>query len=237
MTRIMIDAASPDGIAAYKGHYDLVAGYKTGTPGQNWAGHSADVWIDQHGFGEHNYAANVQDVEPQCWGVADVPEWVTQCTAERPTVYCDRSDYPLVRKLWHGDIWLAAPGGVNIANYPGVIAVQDVFAGEYDLTTVYDATWPKKALVTFPPPPPPVTNFHFSATEISRQFALQWDAVSEADHYVITHVTSGSNQIWRVGQPTSGQVILHAPLSVEAGALVVHAIVHSRPVLIVSEVI
>ena len=233
MTRIMIDAASPQGITKYVGHVDLVAGYKTGTPGQSWNGHPADVWIDQHGFGEHDYSANVMDVEPQCWGVDSVLNWTGNCLAPRPTVYCDKNDYPSVRALWKGDIWLAAPGGVNIADYPGVIAVQDTFTADYDLTTVYDPDWPNKAVVTPPPPP----DFHFSATELFRQYDLQWDVVPNTGHYVVQHMSASSNLVWRIPQPTGTVVNFQAPIPVASGALMVHAIVDARAILIMSEVI
>ena len=155
--RIMVDAADPLLIPRALA-FELVAGYRTGIPGSRWVGHWNDfpgktmVGIDQASQpGAPYYAANVMDVEPNCYRPSDIPEWTSHCTAPRITVYCDRNDYPEVRMYWEGDIWLAAPG-VQSNPFPNdhrIVAIQNVFASNYDMSTVFDDTWPLS-----PTPPP-----------------------------------------------------------------------------------
>lgn len=150
MNRIMVDAADPLLIPRALA-FQLVAAYHTGTPGNRWAGHYNDfpgkimVGIDQAAQpGTPYYKANVMDVEPNCFRPPDIPGWTSHCTAPRPTVYCDRNDYPEVRMYWEGDIWLAAPG-VQSNPFPNdhrIVAIQNVFNNNYDVSTVFDDTWP-----------------------------------------------------------------------------------------------
>ena len=159
MTRVMIDAADP-GLIPRAMAYQLVAGYRTGTPGMRWKGHFTDfpgktmVDIDQAAApGAPDYNAIVMDVEPLCYRPNDIPARVSRWTVARPTVYCDRNDYPEVRMYWEGDIWLAAPG-VQSNPYPNdhkIVAIQNRQTPDYDLSTVFDDTWPN----TPTPPPPP----------------------------------------------------------------------------------
>jgi peptidoglycan hydrolase-like protein with peptidoglycan-binding domain len=92
------------------------------------------------------------DVEQHAWTPADVPAWTSKCTAPRPTVYCSRADLAAVRAVWQGDVWLAWPGwkGEPLPSH-GIVAVQDVWASNYDSSTVLDDTWPGT-----PQPPPGV---------------------------------------------------------------------------------
>jgi len=153
VTRKMWDATSPNLIPAIA---TMRAGYLTGTPfAANWAGHYADVWIDQAGAGAPRYDATVMDTEPGAYRPGDVPNWTSQCTAPRPTVYCDRTDYPTVRTVWSGDLWLAYPGATkaNVDAFTSsilghvdnnIVACQNVFTSNYDASDIYDPIWPAK---------------------------------------------------------------------------------------------
>ena len=150
MTRIMVDAADPVNIPSALTK-QLVAGYLTGTPGTKWAGHWNDfpgmtmVTIDQAALpGAPAYSAMVMDVEPLCYRPGDISSWMSHATAPRPTVYCDRTDYPAVRAVWSGDLWLAAPS-IMTNPFPDdnkIVAIQHTFAGNYDASIVFDDTWP-----------------------------------------------------------------------------------------------
>lgn len=165
MTRLMIDAASPANIPqAIK--KQLVAGYLTGTPGQRWTGHWSEfpgmtmVTIDQGSPpGNPAYSANVMDVEPRCYRPPDIEPWMHHAVAPRPTVYCDRNDYPEVRKVWSGDIWLADPSDTPVVPYPDdkkIVAVQYTQGPNYDASIVFDDTWPNAPAGS--PPMPPIPN-------------------------------------------------------------------------------
>lgn len=136
---------------------DRVGLYVTGTPDVKATETDLALWpdatvitIDQGGPGSPVKDAIVRDVEPRCWSAAaavDTSEW----TAERPTIYCDRNDLPTVINLgWRGDVWLAWPGytGMTAPVFPGVrvVAVQRTTTEFYDLTTVFDDTWPFKRI-------------------------------------------------------------------------------------------
>lgn len=234
MPRIMADAATPGNIPPIK--KQLVAGYKTGTPGQAWAGHWADfpgvtmVTIDQHGGGQVDHSCMVMDVEPQCYAASDVPDWTRACEWERPTVYCDRSEYPAVRAVWKGDIILAAPSlhypslaALQVA-WPGVIAIQDTFAGSYDLSTIYDDAWPFRT-----PPPVPVPA-SVTATVTGRLVSLAYPAISGADHYVIMYEhTDGSGLEVLKRAVTATVTGLEVP-GASGGKISVYAIVHARAI-------
>jgi hypothetical protein len=221
MSRLMVDSSTPANIPPLK--KQLVAGYLTGTPGSNWRGHWDDfpgctmVSIDQHGFGQVNHSADVIDVEPDCYPITDIPAikaWLAACTAPRPTVYCDRSDYPAVREFWKGDIWLAAPGDTDIAAYPGVVAIQDGDHDTYDTSTVYDDNWPNVAPKA-------------SVTVIGRTVDLFYPPVDNADHYVIYYYTAqGAGQL--VSRETRNNVGgLHIPGG-NGGKLVISPIVSGK---------
>jgi hypothetical protein len=140
----------------------LIAGYDTGGSFIQWSAAEWALWppathvhIDQGGNGSPVHSANVMDVEPGAWRPADVPGWVSRCTAPRPTVYCDRSDLPAVKAVFKGDIWLATLDG-NIVTGPQIVACQYRTSGNYDESAVFDSSWPLKTAVTPPPVVPPV---------------------------------------------------------------------------------
>jgi hypothetical protein len=148
---------------------EMVAIYLTGSGGIAW--NTADVqllpnvktWvrIDQGGATSPQYKANVADVEPFAWTVANAEsKFLVNCSAPRPTIYADRSDYKNITAKC--DIWLAAPGLSDAqaialaATDKRIVAVQNIWAGLYDRSIVVDPNWPAKAPVVVPPPPPPV---------------------------------------------------------------------------------
>lgn len=159
MTRTLADAANPRSIPR-NGDIELVAGYLTGTPGALWRGQWENfpgkilVTIDQGGAGAPQYQANVMDVEPDCYRPKDIQAWMDKSTALRPTVYCDRSDYPSVRKVWAGPVWLAAPGVNRVPDgYVNIIGIQNVTSGSgFDLSVIFDDYWPGR----FVPQPSPL---------------------------------------------------------------------------------
>lgn len=163
MTRLMGDAIHDDvsQLAAVPG-LQLVAGYVTGSVDIVWT--AADwaqfpglphVTIDQGFTGSPVADAIVRDVETGAWtpqnAVTGQP-W----TAARPTIYCNMSTLPAVLAAgWRGDLWLAMPGHTGTPPaIPGcnVVAIQDTFTASYDLSTVYDDTWPEPEAI-------PVTSY------------------------------------------------------------------------------
>lgn len=163
--RIMYDCISANASALVPWQPQMLAIYLTGSSDIRWtAQHVAlfphvETWvrIDQAGVTAPQHAANVMDVEPGCYSPADVPSWTSQCTAPRPTVYCDRVQLDDVMKVWKGDIWLAAPGmslsecqGIVKANHQ-IVAIQNDFARSFDRSLIFDPNWPLKAS------PPPAT--------------------------------------------------------------------------------
>lgn len=171
----------------------MVAGYDTGSAGLQWSQTDWDLFpsatrvhIDQAGNGAPVHSATVMDVEPGCYTVGEVQGWTSACTAERPTVYCTRGDLSAVETVWHGDIWLAAPGVSDdaYAAHPQIVAVQNVWAGSYDRSVVYDPEWPSKKGSTVPPGQPrnPVEcvvtwDGHDGLT--SRKTDIPWEAWSK----------------------------------------------------------
>lgn len=222
--RVMVDAADPANIPPETAFtYQLVAGYLTGTPGDAWRGHTMNVSIDQAGSGAPNHEATVVDIEPACYPASAWQVWLPllqESHSPRPTAYCDRSDYPIVREHWKRDIWLAAPGGVNIADWPGVVAVQDNFAGTYDTSTVYDATWP---LLAHPQP----VSVKVSITE--RHGLMEFGPFpAGCDHVVLQYRTPGGILITlaRIA-PATTRMAVDVP-GASGGEIVVSPIVHSR---------
>lgn len=222
--RVMVDAADPANIPPESAFtYQLIAGYVTGTPGDAWRGHTMNVSIDQAGTGAPDHEATVVDIEPGCYPVEDVATWLAllqESHSPRPTAYCDRNDYPAVRAQWKRDIWLAAPGGVNIADYPGVVAVQDHFAGSYDTSTVYDTTWPLL------PHTPPVK---VTASITSRAGVLEFGTFpAGCDHVVIQYRTPGGLMITLARiTPTTQKMSVQVPGGGN-GRVIVSPIVHGR---------
>lgn len=157
--RTQADASNPRSIPTSGVQYEMVAGYLTGTPGALWRGQwnlfpgKTLVTIDQGGAGSPQYQANVMDVEPDCYRPKDIQSWMAKATAPRPTVYCDRDDYPEVRKVFSGPVWLAAPGVTDIPpGYTDIIGIQSMAGSGFDLSVIFDDYWPNLA----PTPPVPV---------------------------------------------------------------------------------
>lgn len=162
--RSMADAIGANWLDAINANTDIVAVYVTGIAPVPWSPAQIDaipagksvVTIDQASGNAPQHSATVQDVEPNCYSPADVPAWQAQCTAERPTVYCDRSDLPAILATgWTGNLWLAIPGwmpGSPLPSAPGcaIVAVQNQFDvnGTHDLSVVLDSTWPHKEVNT-----------------------------------------------------------------------------------------
>lgn len=220
--RVMLDAADPANIPGIP--HQLTAGYVTGTPGDAWRGHTMNVSIDQAGHGAPDHQATVVDIEPQCYPVQDVTRWLSlleTSTAPRPTAYCDRNDYPDVRANWKGAIWLAAPGGVNIADWPGVVAVQDNFAGSYDSSTVYDATWPLL---------PHVRPVDVKVTIHDRRGDIAFGAFPAGCDHVVLQYRSPAGMLITMGRILPTVTVLRdaAIPGAVGGMIVVSPIVHGR---------
>lgn len=222
--RVMVDAADPANIPPESRFtYQLVAGYLTGTPGEAWRGHTMNVSIDQAGSGAPNHEATVVDIEPGCYPASAFDVWLPllrESHSPRPTAYCDRNDYPVVRENWKGDIWLAAPGGVNIADWPGTVAVQDNFAGTYDTSTVYDATWP---LLPHP------SAVDVKVTIANRNAHIEFGPFPNACDHVVLQYRSPAGILITLGRiaPTTTKLDTVIPGAV-GGTLVVSPIVHGR---------
>lgn len=134
-------------------HPAMVGYYSTGTPDIAWTPaqqaefpNSAMVGIDQ-GFNSPPVTrVPVRDVEAHAWVLSkatDTSQWQT----ERPTIYCARDTLaPLANIGWTKDVWLAWPdysGSHAPQGYPfNIVAIQNVFATDYELSDVYDESWP-----------------------------------------------------------------------------------------------
>lgn len=167
--RTMYDATSSNAEALVAQNPTMIAIYLTGTPDIRWTSTQVQLFpqvqtfvrIDQAGPTSPQFVADVFDVEPGAWKMADAVAATAKSTSERPTIYCDRNDYKTVPDSYKGCLWIAAPGlttteCVAMADAdPRIVAVQNVFAGGFDKSVVLDPNWPKKAPVP-PPPPAPV---------------------------------------------------------------------------------
>jgi hypothetical protein len=163
MTRTMGDATHANVPALTHAAVQLVAGYVTGSPDVQWtAGDWAlfpgvpHVTIDQGYTGSPVPDATVRDVETGAWGVGaavTAKPW----TPPRPTIYISVSGLPwLAATGWKGDIWVAWYNGNPALDFtvpPGMNCVAKQYTdtgggGAYDLSAVFDPTWP----ATDPPP-------------------------------------------------------------------------------------
>jgi len=191
--RIMGDATHKNVAALASRKLGLVAGYVTGSPDIAW---THDDWakfpgvphvtIDQGFTGSPVPTAMVRDVEPGAWTAekaVDTSNW----TAERPTIYCDRSD--LVNQVipagWTGDVWLAWPEPEPmlppVFDSVNVVAVQFKLGGLYDLSVVFDDNWPHQ-----PPPAGPhrvIANGQETVAQIAAKHGMH---VPELIGYTIT---------------------------------------------------
>jgi hypothetical protein len=163
----MADATSANAQAGIDAGTDLLAIYVTGSADVQWttaqqalipAGVTV-VTIDQGGTGSPVASANVRDVESGAWtasqAVSEQP-W----TAPRPTVYCSLDNLSgLSAAGWLGDVWVAdwtgSPPTSPTAVPDGMTCVAVQYSdegggGTYDLSVVFDPTWPEEADVTIP---------------------------------------------------------------------------------------
>jgi hypothetical protein len=156
----MADAISANYEAGIAAGTQLLAVYVTGTPDIQWTAAQLAaipaamvvVTIDQGAEGSPVADATVRDVETGAWtadqAVSDEP-W----TAARPTVYCDLDNLPLLEQAgWQGDVWVADWTDTAPAQPPVVPAGMNCVAvqwtdqgggGLYDLSVVFDPTWPE----------------------------------------------------------------------------------------------
>jgi Putative peptidoglycan binding domain len=162
VTRVMGDTIH-DNIHALPPTIQLVGGYDTGSPDIKWIPsdwnafpHIPHVHIDQ-GYGDTPVAeahVMVFDVEAGAFTPEDATRLINANTSPRPTIYVNRDNmYATIRAAkkslkWKGDVWLAFPGwkpGTDLPSLPAgcrYVAIQNVFAGSYDLSTVLDDSWP-----------------------------------------------------------------------------------------------
>lgn len=242
MSRLMIDVthANARKVATEEPTPALIALYRTGSADIEdtkadaalWP-HATQVWIDQGGNGSPVPTADVRDVEPGAWSAHDAVHNLNW-TADRKTIYCDRSDLSaVIAEGWTGDVWLAWPGfaGTVAPSFPPVhiVAVQNVFLADHDRSIVFDAAWPLKEPVTPPPP-------EFSITIGSRVCAASIPVIPNADHYVMVYVAVGAGTelvLGRWPQPKTGTVIHASPITIpgsHGGQVSTYGIVHSKRV-------
>lgn len=216
MTRVMYDAisANAETLKRRMGAPGMVAYYVTGSPDIRWSdaqvamfSNSEMISIDQGFTGSPVRTAMVRDVEPNAWTPANAVD-LSNWDAERPTIYCDRSDLQtVIAEGWKGDVWLAYPGwsGPTPPVYPGVnvVAVQRTFDADWDVSTVYDPYWPHKPPAGFLPP-----DLH--VTIVRRVANLSFNIHPNAGHYVaLYYERAGAPQhlVGRAPQPVTGTVV------------------------------
>lgn len=173
MTRVMIDTTH-NGLAAALPVIktlpagNLVALYDTGTPGipaspgdiAEIPSNLVKVFIDQGFTGSPNMSATVRDCENGAWSISNAVN-KTGWNVDRPTLYLGFPDTAIqaAQAGWKGDVWLVhsasappttppmVPSGLN------VVGVQWNFQNlNFDVTIVFDPTWPAKAAVPVTPP-------------------------------------------------------------------------------------
>lgn len=155
MIRYMIDCTSANTATVHDlfPTHNMIAVYVTGTPDIMWSAVDRTLWpnatqvtIDQGGLHSPVFTAMVRDVESRAWTVSRAVDKVGWKTP-RPTIYCSRDTIPsLIAAGWRGDVWVAWPDYAldTPPEYPGlnVVAVQDIYRDTYDISTVFDSTWP-----------------------------------------------------------------------------------------------
>lgn len=150
---------------------DLVALYDTGSP--DIAATEADiqsipkildlVFIDQGFTGSPNLSANIRDCENGAW---DLPHAVdkTGWNVKRPCLYLGYPDtaQKAYQLGWRGDVWLVQPNATPPDKPPfippglNVVAVQWDFSNAgYDVSKVFDTTWPGEPVNPVVATPPP----------------------------------------------------------------------------------
>lgn len=185
MTRYMYDAISANASQLVKENPDMVAIYLTGTPNIRWLSPQVllfphvKTWvrIDQGGLTSPQLMANVFDVEPGAWTMANAIAATKKCTAPRPTIYCDRTDYKTVPNSYTGDLWIAAPGLSDTeaialaATDKRIIGVQNLWSADYDRSIITDAYWPEKAPVIVAP-----TDLKASTYAVVAAVDISWES-------------------------------------------------------------
>lgn len=214
---------------------DMIAWYGTGSPDIQWTQedlarfpNAVKVEIDQGFTGSPILSAQVRDVEGGAWTVSAAVD-TTGWDVHRPTIYCNRSTLSsVIAEGWTGDVWLAWPGyqaaGPPVYNGVNVVAVQNIWAGDYDASVVYDASWPL-------PVPVVTSKAHLSLTIIGRTADLAWTSIDRATGYrVVYHASSASVEVLlaTVAQPAIGGAVHLGKLPIPDG--------HGGSVLIWAEV-
>jgi hypothetical protein len=162
-TRIMGDSTGPASDQIPK-TVDMVAGYDTGTPDIVWLDRDWNqfpgklhVHIDQAYGDTRAVDAHVLvfDFENGAFASDQAEELINQNTSPRPTIYVNRSNMAATiasaqkSARWHGDVWLAFPKWDGLmSSLPPLpsgcryVAIQNIYAGDYDTSRVLDPTWP-----------------------------------------------------------------------------------------------
>jgi hypothetical protein len=191
MTRIMYSFTSMN-VSYMKSRFPdiaMIAWYGTGSHGIPWTDADRAEWpganmleIDQGGAGSPVPTAHIRDVESGAWppgAAVDRTGW----HVARPTIYGSRQAIDqAVADGWRGDVWLAAPGTAPVSApvipEVNVVAVQNVWAANYESSIVFDDTW--HPVTPVPPVQPGLT-----VTVTQRWANMDFPAVPDADHYVI----------------------------------------------------
>lgn len=239
MTTYMIDATHANLSRAMQAirHAQVVAIYVTGSTDIEET--KADiaslpegmpvVTIDQAGPGSPVPGAIVRDVESGAWTVEEaVKKEGWEPSNGRRCIYCSPANGDKLDVLgWDEDVWIVAESPVPYVR-PGlhIVAQQyllDQENGTYDVSQVYDPTWPVRQDAGTP--------VNASCTVLWRVADIAFGAVSDADHYVI-----------KVDDQVIGRVPAQSPDHQEVhlgkvqlpgthgGTLTISPIVHSKPV-------
>lgn len=153
--RIGVDCIGANARAVHSQFPDVgvIFVYDTGSPDIKWQPDEVALWpsatkihIDQGAGSPPVTTATVRDVESGAWTV-DAALRTGNWVAERPTQYGSRSTIQeLASKGWTGDVWVAWPGWKGnsppIIKGVNVVAVQNVWAGNYDSSIIFDQYWP-----------------------------------------------------------------------------------------------
>jgi hypothetical protein len=155
----MADAISANYQAGIGAGTQLLGVYVTGTPDIQWTQAQLAaipagvvvVTIDQGSDGSPVADAMVRDVETGAWtpgGAVTEQPW----TAARPTIYCSADTLPALEQAgWQGDVWVAdwtgSPPAQPYVVPAGMTCVAVQYSdqgggGAYDLSVVFDPTWP-----------------------------------------------------------------------------------------------
>jgi hypothetical protein len=164
MTRLMGDTIHDNvNVLVARGDLQLIAGYDTGTPNIQWVPTDWSLFPDEihihidQAFGDTRVKEAhvlVFDIESGAFRPDQAAALIDTNQSSRPTIYVNRDNMAATvasarqSKNWRGDIWLACPGWKPGQPLPPIppgtryVAIQDVFARSYDLSTVLDDSWP-----------------------------------------------------------------------------------------------